>query len=137
MSCGEEFAVKSLKFFNNYLGLSESCDGKKMPINSVYYLEVVMTNDPSLEVYQTVSEGDLGLAKKQGYIPMNTRSPITYNANGVSTVVRLWIKPKANILNYRRFLCEKYIEEEDIFPNKKERDIWTRVVVESYYENNC
>lgn len=68
---------------------------------------------------------------------MNTRTPILYNFNGVSTRIRLWVKPKANILNYRRFLCEKYIEEEDMFPAKKERDIWTRVVVESYYENNC
>lgn len=59
MSCGEEFAVKSLKYFNNFLGLSESCDGKKMPIHSVYYLEVVFTNDPSLEVYKKVDKVDL------------------------------------------------------------------------------
>jgi len=68
---------------------------------------------------------------------MNTRLPIQYTFNGVYTTVRIWVKPKANILNYRRFLCEKYIEEDDIFPNQIERDIWTRVVVESYYENNC
>ncbi len=56
--------MKSLKYLNNFLGLSETCDGKKMPINSVYYLELVFTNDPSLEVYKTVSEIDLNIAKK-------------------------------------------------------------------------
>jgi len=79
-SCDEELSFKSLKFIPNTRGLYEACDGSKLPIGPVYYMEFLMYTDPSMPEFINPSEEELDIAQKNGYIPFNTAYPIDYDS---------------------------------------------------------
>jgi hypothetical protein len=58
--------VKSLKFIPNTRGLYEACDGSKLPIGPVYYMEFLMYTDPSMPEFINPSEEELDIAQKNG-----------------------------------------------------------------------
>lgn len=49
----------------------ESCDGAKLSIGNVYYIEFMFYTDNSKDVYVNPLDLELLIAKKHGYIPMN------------------------------------------------------------------
>ncbi len=49
-------------------GLVENCDGNKLPIYRVYYVEVLIYSDPSLSEFENPREIELDIASKYGKI---------------------------------------------------------------------
>lgn len=70
-SCNEYISLKSIKYLPDTKGIYESCDGGKLPIGEVYYLEYLFYSDSEREEFVNPTELDLIIARKHGYIPMN------------------------------------------------------------------
>lgn len=61
-SCDEELSFKSLKFIPNSRGLWEDCEGSKLNIGPVYYLEYLQYSDPSAAAFVNPSEEEMDIA---------------------------------------------------------------------------
>jgi hypothetical protein len=78
-SCHEVFSLRSLKFLPSTKGLVEDCEGSKLPIGEVYYLEFLYYSDPTMDEYKNPSEKEIDIASRHGFIPMNTKYNIIYD----------------------------------------------------------
>ncbi len=62
------YKVKSIKFQPKTRGIFESCDGTKLSIGDIYYLEFLFYTDNNQEVFRNPSEIEITIAKKHGIL---------------------------------------------------------------------
>ena len=74
-----------------------------------------------------------------GFIPYGNRFPMEFSAEGYSTKVRVWAKPRVNSNSLRRILCDN-IDDGNYDPDGGEdASIYTRIVIKSnnIYKKVC
>lgn len=129
--------MKTLKVLPNR-GIQETCDGSRLPINSIYYLEVLVYTDPSSPEFKAPTSLDLEIARKHGFIPYGNKLQTYTVFEGYHTKIRLWVKPKAKINSLRKVVCKGIHEENEppkpTPPNSVQKDIFSRVTVLSNEE---
>ena len=126
--------VRSLKYISNK-GLIETCEGDKLPIEEIYYLEILAYTDTNRPEFSAPQDNELLIARKNGYIPLNSEDFFRYNVNGLCTKMRLWVKPDTRVQNYKRILCDTLNDlEPEEFKSEQEEDIYTRLLIENLDE---
>lgn len=127
-------------------GIQETCDGSKLPIFQVYYLEVLAYSDPLADEFIQPTSLDLEIASKHGYVPYGNKLQSYTVIEGYHTKIRLWVKPKAKINSLRKVVCNSINDNENVNPHpnppNNEEDIYSRVKVfsneqEKMREENC
>lgn len=90
----------------------ESCDGAKLSIGNVYYIEFMFYTDNSKDVYVNPLDLELLIAKKHGILSkikviflwiINTY--LKKKIEGFDTKIRFWIKPNTMVDTYKRLIC--------------------------------
>lgn len=120
-------------------GIQETCDGTKLPIFKVYYMEVLAYSDPNSPEFIQPTSIDLEIASKHGYVPYGNKLQTYSVIEGYHTKIRLWVKPKAKINSLRKVVCGGINDEEvnpkpNPSPPAKEKDIYSRIKVFSNEE---
>ena len=131
-------------------GIEETCDGTKLPIYNVYYMEILAYSDPSSPEFKEPSALDLDIARKHGYIPYGNKLQTYTVIEGYHTKIRLWVKPKAKINSLRKVVCKGINDDENIVPPIGptpppiivNQDIFSRVTVlsnemDKFRDNDC
>jgi len=73
-ACDQDFTVKSLKFDPEKEELIESCEGDKLIIHSIYYMEIISNykdsdvQKPNPAYFDAPSKDELDNLAKHGYI---------------------------------------------------------------------
>ena len=116
------------------VGIKETCDGTKLPIYNVYYLEVLAYTDPTNPGFKQPNPIDLDIASKHGYVPYGNKLQTYSVIEGYHTKVRLWVKPKAKINSLRKIICREISGNENNTPTPYppinfEKDVYSRVTV--------
>lgn len=85
-------------------GIKETCDGSGLPIQDVYYLEVIIKENIDPE-FISPSVKDVEVAKKNGYIMIDPKENYLGIYNGLNTKVRAWVKPDPLGFSVRGLTC--------------------------------